>query len=137
MKRRRRTGSRAGFTLVEVLLVLVILVILGSLVTVSVVQVQKSSNIKAARAQIGMLEEATSMYRIELGQLPDSLEALKTQPGDLKNPEKWRPFIEKSLPVDPWGNEYQYQLIENGEKCKIYSFGPDRAEGGNDDITNE
>ncbi len=69
MRKRKR-----GFTLVEVLLVLTILVILGSLVTVSIVQVQKSSNVKAARSQISMLEQAVNLYRVELGVLPETLE---------------------------------------------------------------
>jgi general secretion pathway protein G len=132
MRKRKR-----GFTLVEVLLVLTILVILGSLVTVSIVQVQKSSNVKAARSQIGMLEQAVNLYRVELGVLPETLEDLRTQPANLKNPEKWRPFLEKSIPMDPWGQEYQYQQINNGDSCRIFSFGPDKSEGGNDDISNE
>lgn len=135
--RSRLRCRRRGFTLVEVLLVLAILVVLGSLVTVSIVQVQKSSNIKTAKSQIGMLEEAVNLYRVELGQLPESLEDLKNQPANLKNPDKWHPFLDKAIPPDPWGNDYQYQVLDNGERCKIYSFGPDRNEGGTDDISNE
>jgi general secretion pathway protein G len=134
MKRHRR---RSGFTLVEVLLVLAILVILGSLVTVSIVQVQKSSNMKAARSQIGMLAEAVSLYQVELGTLPESLTDLREQPSNLRNPDKWRPLLEKEIPADPWGNDYQYEVIDNGDSFRIYSLGPDRSEGGNDDISSD
>jgi general secretion pathway protein G len=135
--RMKRVRRKKGFTLVEVLLVLAILVVLGSLVTVSIVQVQKSSNVKTAISQIKMLESAVILYRVEIGQMPEALEDLRTLPQGLKNQDKWRPFIDKSLPIDPWGNDYQYQVIENGDKCLISSYGPDKNEGGNDDITNE
>jgi general secretion pathway protein G len=133
---RRRRHNR-GFTLVEVLLVLAILVILGSLVTVSIVQVQKSSNVKAARSQIGMLSETVDIYRLELGTLPESLADLREQPASLRNPDKWRPLLDKEIPADPWGNDYQYEILDNGENFRIYSYGPDRNEGGNDDISSD
>jgi len=133
MKRRR---SRGGFTLVEVLLVLAILVVLGSLVTVSIIQVQKSSNIKAAKSQILMLQSAVEMYQVDIGRLPETLDDLRVQPANLPNPEKWHPFMEKELPKDPWQNDYQYTQLDNGERFEIKSSGPDKAEGGADDISN-
>lgn len=137
MKIKHRTRRRqGGFTLVEVLLVLAILVILGSLVTVSIVQVQKSSNIKAAKSQISLLDQAVMTYQIDMGQLPETLEDLRVQPGNLPNPEKWHVFIEKDIPVDPWRNPYQYSILDNGDRFEIKSFGPDRTDGGSDDISN-
>jgi general secretion pathway protein G len=131
MTRRRRSG----FTLVEVLLVLAILVVLGSLVTVSVVQVQKSANIKTAKSQVGMLKNAVNLYQVEVGSLPETLEDLRQQPANLANPDKWRPFLDEDLPLDPWNNQYQYEILDNGDSFRVFSFGPDKSEGGNDDIS--
>ena len=135
MKTRRR--SRRGFTLMEVLLVLAILVILGSFVTVGYVQLQRQANINAARGQIGMLESAVDHYTLAIGTPPSTqqgLEALRTQPSDLRNPRKWAgPYITEQLPLDPWGQPYQYEQIDN-DTFKIWSNGPDGQQGNEDDI---
>jgi general secretion pathway protein G len=133
--RRRR---RRGFTLMEVLLVLAILVILASLVGVSYVRLQQQANINSARTQIGMLEEACNHYTLSVGSPPNTLDDLLTMPGDLANPQKWvGPYLEKSqLPVDPWNNPYQYEVVDPAtSKFRIYSMGPDRTPGSPDDIT--
>ena len=130
MKQRQRK-RRLGFTLVEVLLVLAILVILGSMVTLGVVQVQKNANIRAARSQASMLEEAVEMYRINVGTFPEQLQDLREQPSNLRNPEKWSQVLDKDIPVDPWGNDYQYEII-NDDSFRIYSLGPDGSESGDD-----
>jgi general secretion pathway protein G len=132
---RNARRRRSGFTLVEVLLVLAILVILGAMVGVGVVQVQKQANRRAARTQIGMLEGAVNTYLIDIGRFPDSLNDLVQQPGNLRNPEKWHPFLDKDLPDDPWGNPYQY--ANDGDTFRLWSWGPDGQDGGNDDITNK
>ncbi len=132
MKRRRK---KTGFTLVEVLLVLAILVILGAMVGVGVVQVQKQANAKAARSQIGMLENAINLYRVNVGIFPSQLQDLRDPPNDLRNPDKWQQVLDKEIPYDPWGNEYNY--VPEGDTFRIWSNGPDGAEGGNDDITNQ
>ncbi len=130
MRRRRRVG----FTLVEVLLVLAILVILGAMVGVGVVQVQKTAHARAARSQIGMLENAINLYRVNLGVFPEQLQDLRDPPPDLRNPDKWQRVLDKEIPTDPWGNDYNY--VDEGDSFRIWSNGPDGAEGGNDDITN-
>lgn len=133
MKRRQR---RRGFTLVEVLLVLAILVILGAMVSVGVVQVQRTANKRAAKAQIGMLDEAVNMYRIDVGRFPDTLADLVDVPQGLANPDKWSgPYLKKAVPVDPWQNEYQY--LNEGDDFRVWSFGPDGSDGGPDDIDNK
>jgi general secretion pathway protein G len=132
-RRRRR-----GFTLMEVLLVLAILVILASLVGVSYVRLQQNANINSARTQIGMLEEACNHYTLSVGVPPNTLEDLLTLPADLPNPTKWAgPYLEKStLPVDPWNNPYQYEIVDPAtSKFRIYSLGPDRTPGSADDIS--
>lgn len=138
MKRRsklKRTRRR-GFTLVEVLLVLAILVILGAMVGVGVVQVKKTADKRAAKAQVGMLDEAINLYRVDVGSFPDTLEDLRQPPQGLRNPDKWSgPYLQKELPIDPWQNDYQY--ANEGDDFRVWSFGPDGADGGNDDIDNK
>lgn len=136
MKRRK---NRRGFTLMEVLLVLAILVILGSLVGVGIMRMQKNSSINAARAQVGMLESVVKTYAIDIGTCPTTqqgLAALSQQPTDLKNPAKWQgPYIDKAIPQDPWGNDYQYEQTAP-DQFRIWSMGPDSASGSEDDIAN-
>lgn len=131
--RRRR---RRGFTLMEVLLVLAILVVLGSLVGVSIFAMQRSSNVKLAQTQIGMLENSIKAYQIDIGTLPPSLEALVAVPAELKNPAKWSgPYVDKGkLPVDPWGNAYTYEPSADINGYVIKSAGPDQQPGTADDV---
>jgi len=133
--RRRR---RHGFTLLEVLLVLAILVIMASLVTVSIIAVQKGSYTDIAKTEISAIRSEILRYHINLATYPSSLDDLRTPPSNLKNPKKWvGPYLEKD-PVDPWGNPYGYELNSGdqlGDQFRIWSFGPDGQEGGGDDIS--
>lgn len=135
IRRRRRTG----FTLMEVLLVLAILVILGSMVGVFIAGMQTEAYEDLTRAQIGMFEGQLDAYRLHVGTYPQSqqgLEALVTPPADLPNPAKWRgPYSKKAIPLDPWDNPYQYELI-GPEQYHIWSWGPDGVDGTEDDISN-
>jgi general secretion pathway protein G len=132
MNRRRR---RSAFTLVEVLLVLAILVILGAMVGVGVIQMKKAADKRAARAQVGMFESAINLYRLDVGQFPESLEDLRVAP-QLKNPDKWNgPYLQKEIPADPWQNHYQYEA--QGDDFRVWSSGPDGADGSGDDIDNK
>jgi len=135
MKTRR--NRRRGFTLMEVLLVLAILVVLGSMVTVGYMQIQKNANKNAAAGQIGMLEGAVNFYALDIGTCPTTqqgLLALREAPSDLKNVAKWAgPYLAKELPIDPWGQPYQYEQI-SAEEFKIWSNGPDGQQGSEDDV---
>jgi general secretion pathway protein G len=135
----RRKRNRRGFTLMEVLLVLAILVILGSLVGVGIMRMQKNAYINTARSQVSMLEDVVNAYSIDIGSAPTTqqgLNALVSAPSDLKNPAKWQgPYLEKQLAPDPWGNEYQYEQT-SGDQFRIWSMGPDGASGSEDDIAN-
>ena len=136
----RRPRRHRGFTLMEVLLVLAILVILGSFVTVGYIRLQKNANIDAAKSQITMLEDAVQHYSLAVGTVPTTqqgLEALRAAPADLKNPAKWSgPYLEKELPLDPWGGQYQYEQL-NAEEFRIWSNGPDGTSGSEDDVTTQ
>jgi general secretion pathway protein G len=141
LSRRRRRGA---FTLLEVLLVLAILVILGSMVTVFFARTQQGAYEKAAKAQISAFEQAIDLYRLHVGTYPSAsqgLESLRVPPADLKNPAKWQgPYIKDTIPADPWDNPYQYELLDTSAMSlnpyKITSWGADGVEGTEDDISN-
>lgn len=140
MRRRRR---REGFTLIEVLLVLVILVILGSLVGIQIRSAQKKGLVNAAKAQIGMFETPLESYMVDMGQYPSSsagLEALRSSPAEAAGQtSKWQgPYLQKAVPPDPWGRAYQYVCPgrHNTDRFDVWSTGPDGADGTDDDIGN-
>lgn len=131
--------QRSGLTLIEVLLVLVILVILGSLVGLTVNRAQKQALRDAARAQIQAFDTPLELYHQNIRSYPTSsqgLQAMVIAPGDLKNPERWNGSYLKgnTVPLDPWDNEYQYELMDT-ENYRITSAGPDGQMGTDDDIT--
>jgi general secretion pathway protein G len=142
-KTRTRFRRRRGFTLMEVLLVLVILVILGSLAVGAFTSVQGKANINAAKAQIGLFETPLDMYHLDLKTYPTTaqgLEALRTAPADLANVNAWGPdpYLDDPIPLDPWGQPYQYAFPgqRNTTKYDIWSMGPDSVDGTADDIGN-
>src|SRR5262245_19875623 len=92
----RRSRRHSGFTLMEILLVLAILVVLGAMVGVGYNRVQINAMKNAAKTQVTLLEEATKLYTLDVGSPPSSLEYLITQPPDIPNPAKWQgPYLEK------------------------------------------
>lgn len=135
--RRRRPTRRAGFTLMEVLLVLAILVVLGSLVVVSIPNIMSGADANSAKVQISGLKTAVSAYYIDIKQYPPDLTALVEQPGNLTVPDRWKgPYLDSStVPLDPWGRPYQYEVI--GKQVRIWSAGEDGAEGTEDDISSD
>lgn len=133
MHRRRRRG----FTLMEVLLVLAILVIMGSMVGVFIAQMQSGAYEKLAQTQMGMFETQLGAYRLDVGSLPNTnqgLQALRYPPSDLNNPQKWRgPYSEKDIPLDPWDNPYQYENV-SPIQYRMWSWGADNIDGTDDDV---
>lgn len=131
---------RRGFTLIEVLLVLAILVILAGLGVVAIANVQGGANNKLAKGQIGSLQNAMDIYKLDVGSYPSKevgLNALVAQPSDLKNPNKWKgPYVTNgTLPTDPWGNPYYYEPM-GARQYKIFSAGEDGEPNTADDISN-
>ena len=126
--------SKKGFTLIEILIVMVILGLLAALVGPKMFGKVGKSRQKAAKAQISLLETSLDTFRLDMGRYPTSdegLEALRTKPADST---KWDgPYIPKKVPLDPWGNPYEYQLPgENGE-YDLTSFGADGTADGEDE----
>ena len=135
----RRPPRHRGFTLMEVLLVLVILVILGSLVVNVFLGTGEQAKIKAATAQTSLVETAVDLYHLDMSEYPNTLEDLALSPTDVANPNKWGgPYVKRRVSLDPWGNEYQFVAPgqHNQNTYDFWSYGPDGADGTEDDIGN-
>jgi general secretion pathway protein G len=136
--RRRRPASRAGFTLIEVLLVLIILVIIGSLAVNVFTGTQKTASVNAAKSNVSLVRGAIDRYYLDMNKYPAKLSDLWEKPSDATVAEKWSgPYMEQ-LKADPWGAEYQYsaQGKKNTNKYDFWSNGPDGQSGSEDDIGN-
>jgi general secretion pathway protein G len=128
-RRRRR-----GFTLIEVLLVVAILLILASLATVAISRTLKGTQDKQAKIDISTISQAINVYYLDVGAYPNALMDLVALP-DGVDQNKWNgSYLEKDLPKDPWGAEYEYSV--DGDKFFIRSNGKDKTPGTVDDITN-
>ena len=127
---RRNDGAR-GFTLLELLVVIVIIGLLAGLVLPRYFDTVEKSKAKIARAQMDSLEKALEQYRLDTGALPtpeQGLEALMTAPAGMA---KWQgPYLKKGVPPDPWGNRYVYKLSTNRRDPEIISLGADGLPGG-------
>jgi general secretion pathway protein G len=130
-----------GFTLIEVLLVLVILAVLASLAVMAYGPIQRRANVNAAKSQIGLFKPTLDAFQMDVGTYPSTaqgLESLMAAPADLPNPAKWGgPYID-SLPIDPWGNRFQYVYpgTRRPDSYDVWSCGPDGVSGTEDDIGN-
>ena len=126
-----------GFTLIEVLLVLVILVVLASLAVVAYGPIQRRYKIDAAKTQIGFFKVSLGTYSNLVGSYPSTaagLQALRTPPADLPDPTKWDgPYIDREIPLDPWGHPYQYACPGNHNPTEfdVWTVAPDGHEIGN------
>ena len=140
MKINRRKKSKRGFTLMEILLVMAILIVLGSLVTFSFITIRKNSMEDACRLQIKAFEGSCDQYFNDVGQMPTQLTDLRNQPQNLAVPEKWRgPYLEEDVPPDPWGNQYEMSVSTDqyGNPLPVItSNGTDGVKGTADDISN-
>lgn len=138
-KNRPRRRGGAGFTLVEVLLVLIILVIIGSIVVPNLFGAQEKANINATKTQIRAIDGAIDLYRIDMAKAPSTLDDLREDPSTSSDDSKWSgPYLKAALKPDPWGNEYQYAAEgkKNTGGYDIWSYGPDGKNGTDDDIGN-
>jgi general secretion pathway protein G len=121
----------AGFTLLELLVVVVIIGLLAGLVAPRYFDQVGRSNTQIARAQIDALEKALDQYRLDMGTYPTSdqgLQALVVKP---EGSERWQgPYLKKSVPPDPWGRPYRYRGPGEHGDYDLYSFGADGQAGG-------
>lgn len=134
MKAKIRPHRQQGFTLLEIMVVLVILGLLVALVAPNVLQNQDKAMVEKARADVSLLEQALDMYKLDNFQYPTTdqgLEALVTKPETGPQPKRYNSngYI-KRLPTDPWGNPYQYLQPGTKKAFDVYSLGADGEMGG-------
>ena len=133
---RDRRPSEDGFTLVELMVVIVIIGLLATVVLINVLPSQDKAMVTKARADIATLDQAMEMYRLDNFNYPtggDGLQALVSQPANAQA-GRYRPggYI-KNLPKDPWGRPYQLAVPGKKGPFDIYSLGADGAPGGTDE----
>ncbi len=141
--KRRRPAAEAGFTLIEMLVVIVIIGILTTVVVLNVLPDIDKAALTRARADVATLETALTSYKADTMAFPTSaqgLAALKAAPTDLAQPERYRPggYVQR-LPDDPWGHPYQYASPGRHGPFDVWSMGPDGQTGPGaeaDDIGN-
>ena len=130
-QRKRAARSPGGFTLLELLVVIVIIGLLAGLVAPRYFDQVSKSNTKIARAQIDSLEKALDQYRLDVGSYPTTeqgLAVLNTKPQNL---DKWAgPYLKKAAPPDPWGARYLYKAPGDHGDYDLSSFGSDGRAGG-------
>ena len=138
---KRRNNHSRGFTLIELLVVLVILGLLAGLVGPELMKYVGKAGTDTARQQVQNFSAALDLYRLEVGRYPSSSEGLEALISQPPGADRWSgPYLKNAkLPVDPWGNEYQYLNPGTQGGIDIYSLGADGQPGGegiNTDIGN-
>jgi len=120
-----------GFTLLELLVVIVIIGLLAGYVAPRYFSQVGRSEIQVARAQIESLEKALDQYRLDMKRYPsteEGLQALTTKPGDA---QAWSgPYLKKAVPLDPWGRPYVYRTPGQKGEFELISYGRDGKPGG-------
>lgn len=135
LRMKRARGSQAGFTLIEIMVVVVILGILVAFAVPNIMDNPERARITKAEHDIRALENALEMYRMDNFRYPTTdqgLRALVERPSSPPEPRNWKSggYV-RSLPTDPWGNDYQYRAPDNqGERVRIYTYGADGRPGG-------
>ncbi len=116
----RQQKRARGMTLIEIMVVLVILGLIAGAIGYNVFNQLKEAQIKTATLDLKAISNGVDLYHVETGQWPDGLTGLV-------------PKYVKELHKDPWGSDYSY--VRTGDGYDVYSYGPDKAQGGGDDIT--
>jgi general secretion pathway protein G len=133
-----KVGAGRGFTLIEMLVVMVLIALLAGMVGPRLFQKVGSSRVKVAGAQIELLSSALDTYRLDVGRYPTTeqgLNALRVEPENIKN---WDgPYLAKDVPPDPWDNNYIYKRPGKNDSYALYTLGRDTeiaGEGEDQDV---
>ena len=135
---RRHRRSDAGFTLLEILVVLVIIGLLAGLVGPRLFTKVDQSKVVTAQTQIKLLRGAVENLRLDIGRLPttdEGLMLLTKPPADASLATRWRgPYLDEAVPADPWGNSYRFTVPgADQQPFALYSLGSDGKPGGEGD----
>ncbi|UZD64089.1 type II secretion system major pseudopilin GspG [Marinobacter sp. AN1] len=129
--------NQRGFTLIEIMVVMVILGLLVAVVAPNIMGRSDQAKVTIAKTQMNNIANALDMYRLDNSHYPSTqqgLEALVSRPSGSPEPRNWNPegYL-KSVPEDPWGNRYEYQSPGAEGAYDLYSFGSDGQQGGDGD----
>lgn len=130
----QRRSKEAGFTLIEIMVVIAIIGILATLIVPKIMGRPDEARAVAAKQDVGTIMQALKLYRLDIGRYPTTdqgLKALVERPTSEPIPQNWKMggYLE-SLPKDPWGNLYQYANPGTNGEIDVYSFGSDGKLGG-------
>lgn len=138
--KKKNAAKERGFTLIELLIVMVIIGLLAALVGPKFFGQEKKAKQRAAKGQIALFETALDTFRLDVGRYPTTEEGLQALRVNPETSEKWDgPYLQKAVPVDPWGNPYVYESPSEYGEYSIRSLGADGefgGEGENTDIVN-
>jgi general secretion pathway protein G len=130
MRDKLKRGER-GFTLIEILVVMIIIGMLAALVGPKAISFLSPAKQKTAKAQIANFETALDTFRLDVGRYPTTEEGLKALREKPSGADKWQgPYFSKEVPLDPWGKPYIYKSPGDNGEFDILSYGLDGAEGG-------
>ena len=127
-----RLAAQAGFTLIELMVVIVIIGVLAALIVPNVLERAEDAKVTAARTDVNNLMQALKLYRLDNNRYPTTdqgLQALVTKPVTDPVPTNWKPYLDK-LPSDPWGHPYQYLNPGVKGEVDVMSYGADGQPGG-------
>lgn len=137
MKQNFNPARSKGFTLIEIMVVMVILGLLVAIVGPNIMGRSDQARVTVAETQLNNIESALDLYRMDNSHYPSTqqgLEALVSRPSGSPEPRNWNTDgYMKSVPQDPWGNEYQYVSPGTEGPYDLYSYGSDGQEGGEGD----
>lgn len=132
--RRKVSLQPAGFTLLELLVVIVIIGLLASYVGPKYFAQLGKSEVTIAKSQIESFEKALDTFRLDVGRYPTSEEGLSALINKPANADKWNgPYLKKDVPSDPWGHPYTYKAPGSKHEYAIASYGKDGQPGGTGD----
>lgn len=134
----RRLNKQQGFTLLEMIVVLVIIGLIAGLVGPSLFKQADRAKVQTAGTQVKMIRGALHTLRLDIGRLPTTQEGLGlliSPPGDERVAQFWEgPYIDGGVPLDPWNREYNYSFTPSQfEPFTLYSYGADGQQGGEGD----